>query len=96
MKKAILTLLCLGIVQVSTAEIVKANGEGSAPIVKKDLNSTRNQAFNNAKKDAVVSLIKRINGPQAMSDANQYLDDIVKQIDSSYVIEGVVLIVTMS
>lgn len=50
MKKAILTLLCLGIVQVSTAEIVKMNGEGAAPIIKKDLNSTRNQAFNKAKK----------------------------------------------
>ena len=86
MKKALLTLLCLGVVQMSNAEIIKVNGEGVAPVIKKDLNSTRNQAFNNAKKDAVITLIKRINGPQAMNEANQYLDDIVKQIDSSYVL----------
>ena len=76
MKKALLTLLCLGVVQMSNAEIIKVNGEGVAPVIKKDLNSTRNQAFNNAKKDAVITLIKRINGPQAMNEANQYLDDI--------------------
>lgn len=50
MKKALLTLLCLGVVQMSNAEIIKVNGEGVAPVIKKDLNSTRNQAFNNAKK----------------------------------------------
>ena len=44
MKKAILTLLCLLAVQVSNAEIIKVNGEGATPIVKKDLNGTRNQA----------------------------------------------------
>ena len=71
MKKALLTLLCLGVVQMSNAEIIKVNGEGVAPVIKKDLNSTRNQAFNNAKKDAVITLIKRINGPQAMNEANQ-------------------------
>ena len=86
MKKAILTLLCLGVVQVSKAEIIKVNGEGAARIIKKDPNGTRNQAFNNAKTDAVITLIKRINGPQAMNEASQYLNDIVKQIDSSYVL----------
>jgi hypothetical protein len=85
MKKALLTLLCLGVVQIGNAEIIKVNGEG-LHLLLKDLNSTRNQAFNNAKKDAVITLIKRINGPQAMNEANQYLDDIVKQIDSSYVL----------
>ena len=50
MKTSLLTLLCLGVVQMSNAEIIKVNGEGVAPVIKKDLNSTRNQAFNNAKK----------------------------------------------
>ena len=86
MKKAIFTLLCLGAFQVSNAEIIKVNGEGATPIIKKDLNGTRNQAYNNAKTDAVIALIKRINGPQAMNEANQYLNDIVKQIDSNYVL----------
>ena len=45
MKKAILTLLCLLAVQVSNAEIIKVNGEGATPIIKKDLNGTRNQAY---------------------------------------------------
>ena len=86
MKKAIVALLCLGAVQVSHAEIIKVNGEGATPIIKKDLNGTRNQAYNNAKTDAVIALIKRINGPQAMNEASQYLNDIVKQVDSNYVL----------
>ncbi len=86
MKKAIVTLLCLLAVQVSHAEVIKVNGEGATPIIKKDLNGTRNQAYNNAKTDAVIALIKRINGPQAMNEASPYLNDIVKQVDSSYVL----------
>ncbi|MGM8897343.1 MULTISPECIES: hypothetical protein [unclassified Psychrobacter] len=86
MKKAILTLLFLLATQVGHAETIKANGEGAAPIMKKNLNGTRNQAFRNAKTDAVTALIKRINGPQAMDEAGRYLDDIVKQVDSSYVL----------
>ncbi|OTG74327.1 hypothetical protein B9T38_03005 [Acinetobacter sp. ANC 4218] len=86
MKKTILALLCLGSIQAVNAEIIKVNGEGTAPIIKKDPNATRNQAFQNAKTDAVIAMIKKINGPQAMQEAQQYLDEIVKQVDSSYLI----------
>ena len=86
MKKTVLTLMCMFAGQFVNAEIIKVNGEGTAPIIKKDPNGTRNQAFNNAKTDAVIALIKRINGPQAMNEASPYLNDIVKQIDSSYVV----------
>jgi len=41
--------------------------------------------LNNAKTDAVIALIKKINGPQAMQDAQPHLADIVKQVDNSYV-----------
>ena len=84
MKKTILALLCLGAVEVSNAEIIKVNGEGTASIIKKDPNGTRNQAFNNAKTDAVIALIKRINGPQAMNEASQYLNALyTTKIDNS-------------
>lgn len=86
MKKTILALLCLGSIQAVNAEIIKVNGEGTTPIIKKDPNATRNQAFQNAKTDAVIAMIKKINGPQAMQEAQQYLDEIVKQVDSSYLI----------
>ncbi|WP_180081653.1 hypothetical protein [Acinetobacter sp. YH12201] len=86
MKKTILALLCLGGFQAVNAEIIKVNGEGTTPIIKKDPNATRNQAFQNAKTDAVIAMIKKINGPQAMQEAQQYLDEIVKQVDSSYLI----------
>ena len=84
MKKTILALLCLNAVQLGNAAIIKVNGEGTAPIIKKDPNATRNQAFQHAKTDAVIAVIKKINGPQAMQEAQQYLDEIVKQVDSSY------------
>lgn len=86
MKKTILALLCLNAVQLGNAAIIKVNGEGTAPIIKKDPNATRNQAFQHAKTDAVIAMIKKINGPQAMQEAQQYLDEIVKQVDSSYLI----------
>jgi hypothetical protein len=86
MKKTISVLMCLGAVQVTNAEIIKVNGEGKAAIIKKDPNATRNQAFNNAKTDAVIAMIKKINGPQAMAEAQQHLDEIVKQVDSTYII----------
>lgn len=86
MKKTVLALLyatvCTGVAQ---AEMIKVNGEGSSPINKKDAIATRNQAFAQAKTDAVIALIKKINGPQAMQDAEPFLADIVKQIDNNYV-----------
>lgn len=85
MKKSILALMCIFVGQVTQAEIIKVNGEGRATIIKKDPNSTRNQAFNNAKTDAVIAMIKKINGPQAISTAQPYLEEIVKQVDSSYI-----------
>lgn len=86
-KKALLVAMCWISVSGSlSAEIIKVNGEGKAAIIKKDPNATRNQAFNNAKTDAVIAMIKKINGPQAMAEAQQYLDDIVRQVDSTYII----------
>lgn len=77
-------LMCMG--SMTHAELIKANGEGSATIIKKDLRTTQNQAFQQAKTDAVIALIKKINGPQAMQEAQSHLDDIVKQVDNTYVI----------
>lgn len=85
MKKTVLTLMCIFAGQIANAEIIKVNGEGKAAIIKKDPNGTRNQAFNNAKTDAVIAMIKKINGPQAMGEAQQYLDEIVKQVDPTYI-----------
>lgn len=85
MRKSLLTLACLMMTPALHAEIIKVNGEGQATINKKDLNLTRNQAFNAAKEDAVISLIKKINGPQAMQDAQPFLQDIIKQVDNSYI-----------
>lgn len=86
MKKTVLALVCMtNLIGLSHAEMIKANGEGSSPIHKKDAIATRNQAFNQAKTDAVISLIKKVNGPQAMQDAEQHLADIVKQVDNTYV-----------
>lgn len=86
MKKTVLALVCMtNLIGLSHAEMIKANGEGSSPINKKDAIATRNQAFNQAKTDAVISLIKKVNGPQAMQDAEQHLADIVKQVDNTYV-----------
>lgn len=85
MKKTLLSLVCLGLsIATVQAEIIKTQGEGSSHIIKKDLNATRNQALIAAKTDAVTTLIKRINGPQAMNEAQPFLNDIVKQIDNSY------------
>lgn len=67
------------------AEMMKANGEATVAINKKDPTATRNQAFNLAKADAVTTFIKKINGPQAFQDAEPHLADIVKQVDNSYV-----------
>ena len=89
MKKTVLALLyatvCTGVAQ---AEMIKVNGEGSSPINKKDAIATRNQAFAQAKTDAVIALIKKINGPQAMQDAEPFLADIVKQIDNRKTIKN--------
>ncbi len=79
---ALLVSMCAGITH---GETIKVNGEGSTKINKKDTIATRNQAFNLAKTDAVVALIKKINGPQAMQEAEPFLLDIVKQVDSHYV-----------
>ena len=86
MKKTALALICMmGLPSLACAEMIKVNGEGSSPIIKKDPIGTRNQALNNAKTDAVIALIKKINGPQAMQDAELHLADIVKQVDNGYV-----------
>lgn len=87
MKKTTLALMCMmSLIGLAHAEIIKVNGEGSSPINKKDAIATRNQAFNQAKTDAVIALIKKINGPQAMQEAEAHLADIVKQVDNTYVI----------
>ena len=87
MKKTVLAACCLMLIAgAAQAELIKANGEGSVSINKKDLNATRNQAFQQAKTDAVIALIKKVNGPQAMQEAEAYLTDIVKQVDNTYVI----------
>lgn len=87
MKKTALALICaMGCAATAQAELIKANGEGTSPINKKDAIATRNQAFAQAKTDAVIALIKKINGPQAMQDAEAHLADIVKQVDNTYVI----------
>lgn len=85
MKKTLIALACTLGCSLSYAEIIKVNGEGSAAIIKKDPSSTRNLAFYNAKKDAVIALIKKMNGPQAMLDAEPMLSDIIKQVDDHYV-----------
>ncbi|MEG1709105.1 MAG: hypothetical protein RR231_10190 [Acinetobacter sp.] len=85
MKKTILALICALGGQVVSAEMIKVNGEGTATIIKKDLNATRNQALQNAKQDAVIAMIKKINGPQAMEQAQPHLEAIIKQVDQTYI-----------
>lgn len=84
-KKLLVALLASLSVTTVYSETLKVNGEGSAKINKKDSVATRNEAFNQAKTDAVIALLKKINGPQAMQDAETHLVDIVKQIDNHYV-----------
>ena len=85
MKKTLLPLLCLGLsIATVQAEVIKVLGEGNSQIIKKDLNSTRNQALIMAKIDAVATLIKRLNGPQAMNEAQPFLNEIIEQIENDY------------
>lgn len=86
-KKKMLAACCLAFIgSTSYAEIIKVNGEGVSLINKKDAIVTRNQAFSAAKQDAVIALIKKINGPQGMYEAQEHLSEIVKQVDNSYVL----------
>ena len=86
-KKKMLAACCLAFIgSTSYAEIIKVNGEGTSLINKKDAIATRNQAFSAAKQDAVIALIKKINGPQGMYEAQEHLSEIVKQVDNSYVL----------
>lgn len=86
MMKNILTLAALSCLSLTCAqaEIIKSIGEGKAAVIKKDQNLTRNQALNSAKLDAVNSMMTKINGPQSTHSAQQFLDQITKQIDPSY------------
>lgn len=86
MKRFTTFLLCTAMSPLGIAAMVSANGEGAA-LVSKDIANTRLQAFNAAKKDAVIALINQINGPRASEDSTvqERLNDIIKQVDDSFV-----------
>lgn len=91
MKRHIIALACLTMLHPAFAVVISANGEGKAQINKKDVNLTRNEAFNAAKRDAVIALIDQVNGAGSTSDPTikSKIDEISKQVSDSLVVKQV-------
>ena len=72
---------------ISAADLM-VNGEGSAPITA-DIALTRESSLLAAKRDAVISAIKKINGAYAHDDekVRGAVDDIAKQVGAEYIFD---------
>jgi len=85
---AIAPVLCAGIHVTAVAEMLTIQGMGKAPIMA-DVALTRTESFNAAKRDAVVQVVNRINGPRASEDpmVQSKLDLIARQIGDDRVLD---------
>lgn len=84
--KTILSLALMSVASWAQAVDLNVNGEGKV-LITQDIAVTRQSSLHAAKRDAVLSAIKKINGPQAASDPKvlAVLDDITKQVGDSYI-----------
>ncbi len=83
-----ISIISIFITSVSHAVDLMVNGTGKAQITA-DIALTREASLNEAKRNAVLNAIKKINGPEAANDPKiiGVLDDIAQQIGNEYIFD---------
>lgn len=86
--KILIIIVSISAASVSQAVDLMVNGSGKAPITA-DIALTRESSLKDAKRNAVLNAIKKINGADAANDPKiiGVLDDVVEQIGNEYIFD---------